>query len=92
MDRRTILAPLGLAALALAAGLAAAPAAAQAPFADVGQQPPITILINSSPWFAGFERVSQLYEQQTPTCSISTSPYGGMLEGAQRGARGHQPL
>ena len=34
-------------------------------FADVGSQPPITILINSSPWYAGFEKAVELYEKQT---------------------------
>jgi multiple sugar transport system substrate-binding protein len=83
MDRRTI-----LATVALAAGLATTPAAAQAPFAEVGQQAPITILINSSPWFAGFERVSQLYEQQTHNrVNLDVTPYGGMLEKARNAVR-----
>ena len=76
-------------AAAFAAALAVAPAAAQAPFADVGQQPPITILINSSPWFGGFERVVQLYEQQTRNrVALDVTPYGGMLEKARNAVRG----
>jgi multiple sugar transport system substrate-binding protein len=77
------------AAALLAGALAAAPpAAAQAPFAEVGTQPPITILINSSPWFGGFERVVQLYEQQTRNrVALDVTPYGGMLEKARNAVR-----
>src|SRR5262245_731682 len=77
------------AAAALAAALATSAASAQAPFADVGQQPPITILINSSPWFGGFERVVQLYEQQTRNrVALDVTPFGGMLEKARNAVRG----
>jgi multiple sugar transport system substrate-binding protein len=76
------------AAAALAVTIAASPASAQTPFADVGQQPPITILINSSPWLGGFERVAQLYEQQTHNrVNLDVTPYGGMLEKARNAVR-----
>ena len=73
---------------AVAAALAAGPAAAQAPFADVGRQAPITILINSSPWFAGFEKIVDLYEKQTGNkIKLDVTPYGGMLEKARNAVR-----
>lgn len=75
-------------AAAFAVALATTPASAQAPFAEVGQQPPITILINSSPWFSGFERIVQLYEQQTRNrVNLDVTPYGGMLEKARNAVR-----
>ena len=76
-------------ALALAAGLiAGGSAVAQQPFADVGRQPPITILINSSPWYAGFEHVVQLYEKQTGNkVNLDVTPFGGMLEKARNAVR-----
>jgi len=68
---------------------AAATAIAQQPFADVGKQPPITILVNSSPWYAGFEKVVDLYEKQTGNkVKLDTTPYGGMLEKARNAVRG----
>jgi len=77
------------AGLALAIGAAGiGPAAAQAPFAEVGTQPPIRILINSSPWLGGFEKVVQLYEQQTRNkVTLDVTPYGGMLEKARNAVR-----
>jgi multiple sugar transport system substrate-binding protein len=83
---------LALAGLtALAAAFAAVPGLAQAPFADVGKQPPITILVNSSPWFAGFDKVVGLYEQQTGNkVKLDVTPYNGMLEKARNAVRGAQ--
>ncbi len=64
---------------------------AQAAFADVGKQPPITILINSSPWFGGFEKIVQLYEQQTGNkVTLDVTPFGGMLEKARNAVRARQ--
>ena len=58
-------------------------------FADVGTQPPITILINSSPWYAGFEKAVELYEKQTGNkVKLDVTPYGGMLEKARNAVRG----
>jgi len=66
-------------------------AIAQAAFADVGKQPPITILINSSPWFGGFEKIVQLYEQQTGNkVTLDVTPFGGMLEKARNAVRARQ--
>jgi multiple sugar transport system substrate-binding protein len=69
--------------------LAALGAQAQQPFADVGKQPPITILVNSSPWYGGFEKTVELYEKQTGNkVKLDTTPYGGMLEKARNAVRG----
>src|SRR5690348_11428242 len=59
-NSRTILALFVAATLALVT-----PALAQKPFADVGKQPPITVLIGSTPWYPAFEKVVGAYEQQT---------------------------
>jgi len=68
---------------------AAAPALAQTNFLDVGKQPPITILINSSPWLGGFQSVAGLYEQQTGNkINLDVTPYPGMLEKARNAVRG----
>ncbi|HEY2967756.1 MAG TPA: extracellular solute-binding protein [Casimicrobiaceae bacterium] len=69
--------------------LAASGAPAQQSFAEVGKQPPITILINSSPWYSGFEKTVELYEKQTGNkVKLDTTPYGGMLEKARNAVRG----
>jgi multiple sugar transport system substrate-binding protein len=52
--------------------LAATPALAQKAFLDVGKQPPITVLIGSTPWYPAFEKVVGLYEDQTGTRSSWT--------------------
>jgi multiple sugar transport system substrate-binding protein len=77
------------AALALATAF---PGAARAEtFLDVGKQAPITILINSSPWYAGFEEVVKLYEEQTGNrVRLDVTPFGGMLEKARNAVRGPQ--
>lgn len=74
-----------LAALALAAP---GKAAAQT-FADVGKQPPITILINASPWYAGFQSAVDLYTKQTGNVvKLDVTPYNGVLEKARNAVRG----
>ncbi|HTR58335.1 MAG TPA: extracellular solute-binding protein [Casimicrobiaceae bacterium] len=76
-------------AWAFACLLAATPANAQQAFADVGKQPPITILINSSPWYGGFEKTVELYEKQTGNkVKLDTTPYNGVLEKARNAVRG----
>jgi len=51
------------------------------PFFDVGKQPDITMLINNSPWFPGFEKLVELYEKQTGNVvKLDVTPYAGMLE------------
>jgi len=77
--------------LVLAAALAVAaitPAVAQKPFVEVGKQPPITILVASTPWYPAFEKVVGLYEQQTGNqIKLDTTPFGGMLEKARNAVR-----
>lgn len=79
---------------AMYTGVAAAvslaqPAMAADSFLDVGSQVPITILINSSPWYAGFEAVVDEYVDQTGNeVSLDTTPYTGMLEKARNAVRG----
>ena len=77
-------------ALALALPLAG-PAAAQKPFLDVGKQPPITVLVASTPWYPAFEKVVATYEQQTGNrIKLDTTPFGGVLEKARNAVRSGQ--
>lgn len=74
---------------ALGALLCAGPASAAGSFLDVGKQEPITIQINSSPWYAGFQSVVQLYQQQTGNrVTLDVTPFTGMLEKARNDVRG----
>jgi len=76
------------ASMVTAAAFAAAPAAAQS-FAEVGKQVPITILINASPWYSGFEGVVDLYVKQTGNeVNLDVTPYNGVLEKARNAVRG----
>ena len=73
---------------AVAIAAVAFPAFAQESFLDVGEQEPITILINSSPWYAGFEEVVALYEEQTGNIvELDATPYNGVLEKARNAIR-----
>ncbi len=66
---------------------AAMPASAQS-FLDVGEQEPIPILINASPWYGGFEAVVDLYVEQTGNeVAIDATPYNGVLEKARNAIR-----
>src|SRR5215467_5755925 len=79
------------ACVAVASLLAAAPALAQKPFADVGKQPPITVLISSTPWYPAFEKVVGMYEQQTGNkIKLDVVPFGGLLEKARNAVRSGQ--
>lgn len=70
------------------AGASLSPASAQS-FVDVGKHAPITILINASPWYAGFEAAVDLYSKQTGNkVNLDVTPYGGMLEKARNAVRG----
>ncbi|MGF1475235.1 MAG: extracellular solute-binding protein [Geminicoccaceae bacterium] len=52
---------------------------------------PITILINNSPWYAGFEAVVEKYEADTGnTVNIDRTPFPGMLEKARNAVRGDE--
>ena len=54
-----------------------------------GAAEPITILINSSPWYDGFEAVVEQYESDTGnTVEIDRTPYAGVLEKARNAVRG----
>ena len=77
------------ASLLAAVGLSLSVAAfAQKPFADVGKQPSITILIASTPWYPAFEKVVGIYEQQTGNkIKLDTVPFGGLLEKARNAVR-----
>lgn len=78
-----------LTAALVASGLAATPSAAQEAFPEVGEQVPITVLINASPWFSGYEAAVALYEEQTGNViELDVTPYAGMLEKARNAVRG----
>jgi multiple sugar transport system substrate-binding protein len=68
--------------------LGALPVAAADSFLDVGEQEPISILINASPWYGGFETVVDLYVEQTGNeVDIDATPYNGVLEKARNAIR-----
>ncbi|MEM9631627.1 MAG: extracellular solute-binding protein [Pseudomonadota bacterium] len=61
-------------ALAALTGSALGPAVA-------ADQAPITIVINQSPWFAGFQAVVEKYEEETGnTVELDVNPFAGSLE------------
>ena len=61
-------------AATFAAAVAGSPLAAQ-------DQVPITIVINQSPWFPGFQSVVELYEEQTGNeVELDVNPFAGSLE------------
>ncbi|MBX9454658.1 MAG: extracellular solute-binding protein [Rhizobium sp.] len=75
--------------------IAAGAASAQDSFLDVGKHEPITILINASPWYNGFEKVVDLYSEQTGNeVNLEVTPFDGMLEKARSAVRsgGKSPL
>jgi multiple sugar transport system substrate-binding protein len=64
-------------------------ALAQKPFADVGKQPPITVITPSAPWYPAFEKVVGLYEQQTGNkIDLDVVPQAGILEKIRNAVRG----
>ncbi|ANG63476.1 hypothetical protein A8C75_14010 [Marinobacterium aestuarii] len=93
MEKFRLSSALGLAAGALM--LVSGTVYATDSYVDVGKQEPITILINSSPWYRGFEAVVELYEEQTGNrVSLEVTPFNGMLEKARAAVRspGTSPL
>lgn len=63
----------------------AKPAVAEAPAVSQGlvteKVEPITVLINDSPWFPGFEKLVNYYEEQTGNkVNLDVTPFPGMLE------------
>ena len=74
IDRRRFLSRAGAGALALAAG--GAPALAQP-----AKAAPITMVINQSPWFDGFRKLLEQYQQETGNqIQLDVNPYAGALE------------
>ncbi len=83
-----------LAAALAAAVAAAAPRRRRSRSLDVGKQPPITILIASTPWYPAFEKVVELYEQQTGNqVKLDVDALRRHArKGAQRGAQRPEPV
>ena len=78
----------GLCSLALAV-VCGAVAAAQ----TAAKQPPITIEINSSPWYGGFETVVDRYEKETGNkVTLDVTPYPGMLQKSRDAVRGSESV
>jgi multiple sugar transport system substrate-binding protein len=77
--------------LVVAALVAAVRAFAQKPFLEVGKQPPITVLIGSTPWYPAFEKVVAAYEQQTGNpIKLDVTPFASILEKARNATRSGQ--
>ncbi len=71
------------AALAMGATLALASATALAQ-----KQPPITVVINQSPWFGGFARVVEAYEKETGNkVNLDVNPFAGSAEKQRNSVR-----
>ena len=69
--------------VALAASAAVLPGAAGGQ-----QQPPITIVINQSPWFNGFRGLVEAYEKQTGNkVNLDVNPFAGTLEKQRNSVR-----
>jgi multiple sugar transport system substrate-binding protein len=67
---------------------AGAMAASRAGGARAAQQPPITIVINQSPWFDGFRKTVELYRKETGnTVTLDINPFAGSLEKQRSAAR-----
>ena len=75
-------------AMTLLAGTALAGAMAPAWAAE---QAPITIVINQSPWFAGFQKITELYQEQTGNqVNLDVNPFAGSLEKQRSAVRSAQ--
>jgi multiple sugar transport system substrate-binding protein len=73
-DRRRFLAQAGAGALALAASGTKA-------LAQPRKAAPITMVINQSPWFDGFRKLVEQYQQETGSqIQLDVNPYAGALE------------
>jgi len=56
--------------------------------AGAQKQPPITIVINQSPWFNGFKGLVEAYEKQTGnTVNLDVQPFEGTLEKQRNSVR-----
>ncbi len=81
--------------VALATGVAAALMMGAGPSATLAaDQPPITIVINQSPWFDGFRAAVELYEEETGnTVELDVNPFAGSLEKQRAAVRsGESPF
>jgi multiple sugar transport system substrate-binding protein len=72
----------------------AAPAqepAAESGAAPVETTPPITILINDSPWFPGFEALVNRYMEETGNeVNLNVTPFPGMLEKSRNAVQANE--
>lgn len=79
-SRRDFLKAMG----ALSTGLAAHPLlfnSIRTMAQDIASHPPITILINDSPWFPGFAAMVELYTETTGNeINLDVTPFAGMLD------------
>ncbi len=79
-SRRDFLKAIGV----LSAGIAARPWLGISPKAlaqDVPSHGPITVLINDSPWFAGFAAMVEMYTETTGNeVNLDVTPFAGMLD------------
>lgn len=74
-SRRASMRALAVSGALLSAAAIAVPASAQE------SQVPITIVINQSPWFPGFQSVVELYEEKTGNkVDLDINPFAGSLE------------
>lgn len=65
---------------------AAGPAAAQ-------KQPPITIVINQSPWFAGFAKLVEAYEKETGNkVTLDVNPFAAAAEKQRNSVRAREGI
>ncbi|MDP2118599.1 MAG: extracellular solute-binding protein [Hoeflea sp.] len=56
--------------------------------AMAADQAPMTIVINQSPWFAGFQKVVELYQSETGnTVNLDVNPFAGSLEKQRHAVR-----
>jgi multiple sugar transport system substrate-binding protein len=75
------------AALALAVGLIGAGAA------QAQKHPPITIVINQSPWFAGFAKLVEAYEKETGNkVTLDVNPFAGAAEKQRNSVRAREGI
>ncbi len=73
----------------------AEPAVTEAPAVSEGlvteKVEPITILINDSPWFPGFEKLVSYYEEQTGNeVNLDVTPFPGMLDKTTNSVTGEE--
>jgi multiple sugar transport system substrate-binding protein len=81
ITRRNALIGLGATALATRANFA---------FAQ-SSQPPITIVINQSPWFASFQATVERYQSETGNVvNLDVNPFDGLLEKQRNSVRAAQ--